>query len=209
MIDIMISRIRTEDQFLESLHWNKGSQVLGCFICEQAGTMGGGILKAWLIPEFCPQSAYFWPFETIKILKNPHKLDKSAKPGLQDCTTCATLSLKYQFKYTSWATQLCTTLKSQSRPSWFYQILMIGLQCREVNLTRLTLRYFPHNTFALEVHYWQKGRWSRPRNTRLLSHAATHPNTPPPFPNPPFYSPKHPTPNKKWGVSSPKYPTPI
>ena len=31
------------------------------------------------------------PFKATKILKNSHKLEKSSKPGLQDCTTCATL----------------------------------------------------------------------------------------------------------------------
>ena len=35
--------------------------------------------------------ASFSPSGTTKILKNPHKLKKSSKPGLQDCTICATL----------------------------------------------------------------------------------------------------------------------
>ena len=33
------------------------------------------------------------PFETTKILKNPHKLEKSSKPGLKAWTTCATLTV--------------------------------------------------------------------------------------------------------------------
>ena len=34
---------------------------------------------------------HFHPLRPLKILKNPHKLEKSSKPSLQDCTTCATL----------------------------------------------------------------------------------------------------------------------
>ena len=33
------------------------------------------------------------PFQTTKILKNPHKLENSSQAGLQDCATCATLLL--------------------------------------------------------------------------------------------------------------------
>ena len=63
-----------------------------CFWAFRRTEDWGLKIEDWGQPFHLLWLASFSPFETTKILKNPHKLEKSSKPGLKAWTTCATLS---------------------------------------------------------------------------------------------------------------------
>ena len=63
-------------------------------VCCAGRRKSRGTFTSWLDPEFYPQSACLEIFETkksSKILKNPHRLEKSSPVACQLATTCATL----------------------------------------------------------------------------------------------------------------------
>ena len=72
--------LRIEDSGLRTENWGPRTEEWGV----RTEDWGQPFHLLWL--------ASFSPFETTKILKIPHKLEKSSHPGLQYCTTCATLT---------------------------------------------------------------------------------------------------------------------